>query len=47
LKQTDVAPISAKEITRLEPNEVAKPHAKTLEVLATCLSVRPEEIEAY
>ncbi len=47
LKRTDFAPISLKEIARLERNEVAKPHAKTLAVLATRLHVRPEEIETF
>jgi hypothetical protein len=47
LKRSDFAPISAKEIARLERNEVRKPHAKTLEVVAARLSVRPGEIETY
>jgi hypothetical protein len=47
LKRTDFTPISAKEIARLERNEVDKPHAKTLEVLATRLGARPEEIANY
>ena len=47
LKRTDFAPISLKEIARLERNEVAKPHAKTLAVLASRLHVRPEEIETF
>jgi hypothetical protein len=47
LKRSDFAPISVKEIARLERNEVAKPHAKTLEIMAARLAVRPEEIESY
>jgi hypothetical protein len=47
LKPNDFTPISAKEIARLERNELEKPHAKTLEVLATRLGVRPEEIAHY
>ena len=31
LKRSDFAPISSKEIARIERNEVGKPHAKTLE----------------
>ena len=47
LARSDFAPISAKEIARIERNEVTKPHAKTLEAIAARLSVRPEEIESY
>ena len=47
LKRSDFAPISAKEIARIERNEVEKPHAKTLEAIAARLGVRPEEIEGY
>ena len=47
MKRSDFAPISLKEIARLERNEVGKPHAKTLGVLATRLDVSPEEIESY
>jgi hypothetical protein len=47
LKRSDFAPISSKEIARLERNEVATPHAKTLETIANRLDVRPEEIEGY
>jgi hypothetical protein len=43
LKRSDFAPISAKEIARLERNEIEKPHAKTLAVVADRLGVRPEE----
>jgi hypothetical protein len=47
LKRSDFAPISPKEIARLERNEVGKPRAKTLEVLASRLHARPEEIETF
>ena len=47
LKRSDFAPVSAKEIARIERNEVATPHAKTLETIARRLSVRPEEIEQF
>jgi DNA-binding Xre family transcriptional regulator len=47
LKRGDFAPISSKEIARLERNEVSSPHAKTLETIAKRLEVRPEEIKGY
>jgi hypothetical protein len=47
LKRSDFAPLSVKEIARLERNEVAKPHAKTLEIIATRLAVRSNEIASY
>ena len=47
LKRSDFAPSSSKEIARLERNEIGKPHAKTLEIIAARLGVRPEEIETY
>ncbi len=47
LRRSDFAPISAKEIARLERNEVGKPHAKTLVTVAERLGVRPEEIESF
>jgi hypothetical protein len=47
LKRSDFAPISSKEIARLERNEVAQPHAKTLDIMAARLDVRPDEIETY
>jgi hypothetical protein len=47
LKRSDFAPISSKEIARIERNEVGKPHAKTLEAIAGRLGIRPEEIESY
>jgi hypothetical protein len=47
LRRSDFPPISSKEIARIERNEVAKPHAKTLDVIAHRLGVRPAEIEGY
>jgi hypothetical protein len=47
VKRGDFAPISSKEIARIERNEVKEPHAKTLEVIADRLGVRAEEIESY
>jgi hypothetical protein len=47
LTRCDFAPVSLKEIARIERNEVGKPHAKTLEAIADRLGVRPEEIEDY
>jgi hypothetical protein len=47
LKRSDFTPVSAKEIARLERNEVATPHAKTLATIAGRLGVRSEEIEGY
>jgi hypothetical protein len=47
LKRSDFAPISSKEIARLERNEVATPHMKTLEIIAKRLEIRAEEIEGY
>jgi hypothetical protein len=47
LKRSDFAPVSMKEIARLERNEVEKPHTKTLAVIAERLGVRAEEIEGY
>jgi DNA-binding Xre family transcriptional regulator len=47
LKRSDFAPISSKEIARLERNEVAAPHGKTLETIAKRLEVRIEEISEY
>ena len=47
LKRTDFAPVSSKEIARLERNEIASPHARTLEVIAGRLGVRADEIGGY
>jgi hypothetical protein len=47
LKRTDFAPISAKEIARIERNEVETPHAKTLDIIADRLAIRPQDIAGY
>ncbi len=47
LKRSDFAPISAKEIARIERDEVGKPHAKTLAAIAARLQVRPEDVGSY
>jgi hypothetical protein len=47
LRRSDFAPISSKAIARLERNEVEKPHAKTLAVLADRLGVPASEIDSY
>jgi hypothetical protein len=47
MRRDDFAPISSKEIARIERDEVGKPHARTLAVIAGRLGVRPEEIESY
>ena len=47
LKRSDFAPISSKEIARIERNEIGQPHAKTLEAIAGRLGVRTEEIGSY
>ena len=47
LKRSDFLPVSSKELARIERNEVEKPHAKTLSVIAERLGVGAEEIESY
>ena len=47
LKRSDFAPVSTKEIARIERDEIGKPHAKTLEALAARLGVRPGDIANY
>ena len=47
LKRSDFVPVSAKEIARLERNEVETPHAKTLMTIASRLGVEVEEIGGY
>jgi hypothetical protein len=47
MSRGDFAPISAKEIARLERDEIAKPHARTVHTIATRLGVTPEEIETF
>lgn len=47
LKRGDFAPVSSKEIARIERNEIGKPHANTLETIAERLGVRADEIGNY
>ncbi len=47
MKRSDFGPVSAKEIARIERNEVEKPHSRTLQIIADRLGVRPEEIAGY
>jgi len=47
LTQDDFAPLVKKTIARIERNEVAKPHGKTLEKIAKRLGVSPDQIESY
>ena len=47
LKRTDFAPITEKTVARLERNESAKPHGKTLQILADRLGVSPDAIESF
>jgi hypothetical protein len=47
LTRRDFAPVSSKEIARLERNEITRPHAKTLAVIAARLDVRPDEIASF
>ncbi len=47
LKRSDFAPITEKTVARLERNESAKPHGKTLQTLADRLGVLPDEIESF
>jgi hypothetical protein len=47
LKRSDFVPVSSKEIARIERNEVDQPQARTLEIIAGKLGVRPGEIESY
>ncbi len=47
LRRSDFAPVSSKEIARIERNQIEKPHARTLEAIADRLGVLPGEIESY
>jgi Helix-turn-helix len=47
LKRADFAPVSSKAIARIERNEVARPHPKTLAVIADRLGVHPDEITCH
>ena len=46
-KIASAAGVSEKTIARLERGEIAKPHGRTLGILAKKLGVPPEEIETY
>jgi hypothetical protein len=47
LSRDEFAPISTKEIARLERDEIARPHVRTIETIAARLGVTPEEIQTY
>jgi hypothetical protein len=47
VRRSEFGSVSAKEIARIERNEVEKPHARTIQVIADRLGVRPEEIAGY
>ena len=47
VKRTGFPSISPKTIARIERGETGKPHGKTLAVIASCLGVKPDEIETY
>jgi hypothetical protein len=47
LKRSDFPGVDSKTIARIERNEVERPHAETLEVIARVLGVPAEDIETY
>jgi hypothetical protein len=47
LRRSDFSPISSKEVARIERNEVAKPHERTLRIIARRLGAPPEELGSY
>lgn len=47
LKRTDFAPLSGKEVARIERGEVKKPHRKTLETIAKRAGVSPDDISTF
>lgn len=47
LKQSDFAPITEREIRRIERNEVGVPHSETQRIIAARLGVPFEEISTY
>jgi hypothetical protein len=47
LGRGDFAPLSSKEIARIERDEVKRPHAATLQLIADRLGVRPADIKDY
>jgi Helix-turn-helix len=47
LRQSDFDLIPAKTIARIERGETQEPHGKTLQLIAECLGVEPDEIMSY
>ena len=47
LKRSDFAPLAAKTIARIERNEIARPHGKSLEIIAQRIGVPVDDIETY
>jgi Predicted transcriptional regulators len=47
LSRRDFPGITEKEIARIERNEISRPHARTLEILASSLGVPVEELATY
>jgi hypothetical protein len=47
LKRSDFLPICSKEIARIERNEIAKPHSRTLDVIAGRLGIEAGEIPSF
>lgn len=47
LSRSDFPGLSAREIARIERGEVERPHRRTLDVLATRLGVRPDQLASY
>lgn len=47
LSRRDFPGVTEKEIARIERNEISRPHARTLEILASSLGVPVEELATY
>jgi hypothetical protein len=47
LKRSDFSPVSAREIARIERNEIERPHPRTLQTIADRLDVRVDEIAGF
>lgn len=47
LGRSDFPGVSAKEIARLERGEIERPHARTVERIASVLGVLPGDISSY
>jgi hypothetical protein len=47
LKRGDFSPLAAKTIARIERNEIATPHGKSLKIIAQRLGVDADDIETY